>query len=143
MWFKSLTHFLSSKPCVLHWLFRRGSQNQTLQSDTLSFKQEDRQYFNRTHYNLNTCPQIYGYYSLSYWREINETQNLYDYSNLKRTMFIKNSSKQGTWVAMVEHLPLAQVMILGSWDQVLHQAPCREPASPSAYVSPPLSVCHE
>ena len=73
-------------------------------------------------------------------RGTSETQNLYDYSNLKRTMFIKNSSKQGTWVAMVEHLPLAQVMILGSWDQVLHQAPCREPASPCAYVSDSLSL---
>ena len=28
----------------------------------------------------------------------------------------------------------------GSWDQVLHQAPLREPASPSAYVSLSLSV---
>ena len=27
---------------------------------------------------------------------------------------------------VVEHLPLAQVMILGSWDRVLHQAPCKE-----------------
>ena len=27
------------------------------------------------------------------------------------------------------------LMILGSWDQVPHQAPCGEPASPSAYVS--------
>ena len=41
---------------------------------------------------------------------------------------------------MVEHLPLAQVMILGSWYQVLHQAPSREPASPSAYVSASLYV---
>ena len=41
---------------------------------------------------------------------------------------------------MVEHLPLAQVVIPGSWDQVLHQAPYREPASPSAYVSASLSV---
>ena len=29
--------------------------------------------------------------------------------------------------SMVEHLPLAQVMIPGSWDGVLHQAPHREP----------------
>ena len=26
--------------------------------------------------------------------------------------------------SVVEHLPLAQVMILGSWDQVPHWAPC-------------------
>lgn len=34
--------------------------------------------------------------------------------------------------SVVEHLPLAQVVILGSWDGVSHQAPCREPAFPSA-----------
>ena len=39
---------------------------------------------------------------------------------------------------MAEHLPLAQVMILGSWGLVPHQTPRREPASPS-YVS--ASVC--
>ena len=33
---------------------------------------------------------------------------------------------------MAEHLPLAQVLILGSWNGVLHRAPRREPASPSA-----------
>ena len=27
-------------------------------------------------------------------------------------------------VSVVEHLPLAQVMIPGSWDQALSQAPC-------------------
>ena len=43
----------------------------------------------------------------------------------------------------VEHLPLAQGMILGSQNRVLHQAPHREPASPSAYVSAPLCVSHE
>ena len=37
--------------------------------------------------------------------------------------------------SVVEHLPSAQVVILGSWDRVLHWAPCREPASPSACVS--------
>ena len=31
----------------------------------------------------------------------------------------------GTWVAqMVKHLPLAQVMIPGSWDPVPPQTPC-------------------
>ena len=42
--------------------------------------------------------------------------------------------------SLVEHLPLAQVMILGSWDQVLHQAPHREPASPPTYVRASLYV---
>ena len=37
--------------------------------------------------------------------------------------------------SVVEHLPLGQVVILGSWDQVL-----REPASPSAYVFAYLCV---
>ena len=41
------------------------------------------------------------------------------------------------------HLPLPQVVIPGSWDQVLHQAPLREPTSPSAYVSASLYVSHE
>ena len=34
----------------------------------------------------------------------------------------------------------AQVVIPGSWDQVTHRAPCRKPASPSAYVSASLYV---
>ena len=34
--------------------------------------------------------------------------------------------------SVVEHLPLAQVVILGSWEWVPHKAPRREPASPSA-----------
>ena len=36
--------------------------------------------------------------------------------------------------------PSAQGVILGSWDQVPHQAPRMEPAFPSAYVSASLSV---
>ena len=42
--------------------------------------------------------------------------------------------------SVVEHLPLAQGVILESRDQVLHWAPCLEPASPSAYISASLSV---
>ena len=43
--------------------------------------------------------------------------------------------------SVVEHLPLAQVMIPESWDQVPHQVPHREPASSSsAYVSVSQSV---
>ena len=42
--------------------------------------------------------------------------------------------------SVVEPLPSAQVVILGSWDQVLHQAPHWEPASLSGCVSASLSV---
>ena len=42
--------------------------------------------------------------------------------------------------SVVEHLPLAQGMIPVSWDPVPHEAPHREPASPSTYVSASLSV---
>ena len=42
--------------------------------------------------------------------------------------------------SVAEHLPLAQIMILGFWDRVPHQASRREPASPSACVSASLSV---
>ena len=37
--------------------------------------------------------------------------------------FLKIPLSQGTWVAQVTRLPLAQVMIPGFWDQTLHQAP--------------------
>ena len=43
--------------------------------------------------------------------------------------------------SVVEHLPLAQIMTLGSRDRVPHWAPRREPASPSACVSASLCVC--
>ena len=45
--------------------------------------------------------------------------------------------------SVVEYLPLAQVMIPGSWDQVLHGAPRREPASPSACVCLSFCASHE
>ena len=41
----------------------------------------------------------------------------------------------------VERLPLAQDVILESWDRVPRWAPCIEPASPSACVSASLSFC--
>ena len=41
---------------------------------------------------------------------------------------------------MVEHLPLAQGVILESQDRVPHQAPSMEPASPSACVSLSFSL---
>ena len=39
--------------------------------------------------------------------------------------------------------PLAQGVILEIWDRVQHQAPCMEPAFPSACVSASLCVSHE
>ena len=43
--------------------------------------------------------------------------------------------------SVVECLSSAQGVILGSLDQVLHRAPCMEPASPSACVSVSFSLC--
>ena len=42
--------------------------------------------------------------------------------------------------SVVEPLPLAQGVILGSWDRVPHWAPFMEPTSLSAYVSAFLSL---
>ena len=42
--------------------------------------------------------------------------------------------------SVVEPLPSAQVMFPGSWDRVLHQAPCREPAF-LLPMSLPLFLC--
>jgi len=40
-------------------------------------------------------------------------------------MWSLDYKKWGAWVAQpVKRLPLAQVMIPGSWDRVLHWAPC-------------------
>lgn len=53
-------------------------------------------------------------------------------------------SKKALWGhlggSVIEHLPLAQVVIMGSWDRVPRQASHKEPASPFAYVSVSLSV---
>ena len=53
---------------------------------------------------------------------------------------IKNEILECLGGSVVGHLPLAQGMILEFRDQVPHQAPCMEPASPSACVSAPLSL---
>ena len=53
----------------------------------------------------------------------------------------KTISSWGAWVAQfVKRLPLAQGVILETWDGVPRQAPCREHASPSACVSASLSL---
>ena len=54
---------------------------------------------------------------------------------------IKMSNQGRLGGSAVGHLPLAQVMILESRNRVLHQAPCMEPASPSACASLSLSLC--
>ena len=54
--------------------------------------------------------------------------------------FNKNALKGCLGGLAAEHLPLAQVMIPGSWDGVPHRAPHREPASPSAWVSASVSL---
>ena len=65
------------------------------------------------------------YYRVSFWHNRHSKIRL-DYGG-------------GTLVAQwLSHLPLAQVIILGSCDQVPYQAPCWEPASPSACVSDSL-----
>ena len=54
-------------------------------------------------------------------------------------LIVKNVGRLGG--SVVEHLPLAQGMILESWDRVPHWAPCVQPASPSACVSASVCVC--
>ena len=59
---------------------------------------------------------------------------------------MKSLKVVSTWAAQVAQWlvpPLAQGLILETQDGVPYQAPCVEPASPSAYVSASLSVSHE
>ena len=62
---------------------------------------------------------------------------------MRRVDSIQRITLMGHRRGSVEHQPLAQVMIPRSWDQVPHQAPCREPASLPLPMSLPLSVSHE
>ena len=72
------------------------------------------------------------------------------YSLLLKTLFLKHflgafkTRHRGHLSGSVaECLPLAQVVILGSWHRVPHRAPHGEPASASAYVPASLWVSHE
>ena len=56
------------------------------------------------------------------------------------TLWPKGEPGEHLGGSVVGHLPLAQGVIPGFWDRVLHRAPRREPASPSAYVSASLFV---
>ena len=56
---------------------------------------------------------------------------------------LKRDLREHLGGSVVEHLPSAQVVNLGSWDQILHQAPLMELASPSAYVFASLCVSQE
>ena len=49
------------------------------------------------------------------------------------------SGGQPRWLSDLA-LPLAQGLMLGTWDPVPRRAPCTEPASPSACVSASLSL---
>ena len=62
-------------------------------------------------------------------------------TNVKMPM--KNIIKRHMGGSAAEHLPLVQVMVPGSWDQVPHRTPCMELASPSAWVSASLCVFHK
>ena len=55
--------------------------------------------------------------------------------------FFKRCCEGHLGSSVVEHVPLAQVVILESWDRVSHGASHKEPASLSAYVSAYLSLC--
>ena len=52
----------------------------------------------------------------------------------------KSGFRQPGWLSGLVP-PSAQGVTLETWDQVPHQAPCTEPASPSACVSASLSLC--
>ena len=64
----------------------------------------------------------------------------YSSTQMDRDIFLKDYKQGRLGVSVIEQLPSAQVVILGSWDQVPHQALCMEPVSPSACVSASLCV---
>ena len=64
----------------------------------------------------------------------------YSSTQMDRDIFLKDYKQGRLGVSVIEQLPSAQVVILGSWDQVPHQVPHGDPASPSACVSASLSL---
>ena len=71
------------------------------------------------------------------WGKAGKRKGVLCFLNL---FFVLKRILRDAWVAQWLNMPFAQVVIPGSWDQVLHQAPHREPASPSACVSASLCV---
>ena len=63
-----------------------------------------------------------------------------DSINVRSSCSQESSWREHLGNSVVEHLPLAQCVILGSWDWVPHWVPLGEPASPSACVSASLSL---
>ena len=69
------------------------------------------------------------------WIARKDQRAILDQRRLKRHSNLGHLDGSG-----VEHLPLAPVIFLGFWDQVLHWVPLRQPASSSAYVSASLRL---
>ena len=69
----------------------------------------------------------------------NRIKNLKIDSQKYSELIFGKEAKTGTPGSVVEHPPLAQGMILGSWVEFHIRLP-REPVSPSAYVSASLCV---
>ena len=61
------------------------------------------------------------------------------FPNLRQTIEKQNLGQPG-WLSSLPP-PSAQGLILETQDRVPRRAPCMEPASPSACVSAPLSLC--
>ena len=68
------------------------------------------------------------------------TLSIVSFDAQKLFILIKTNVSGHLGGSVVEHLPLAQVVILKSQDRVPYRAPLREPASPSTCVSASFSV---
>ena len=76
--------------------------------------------------------------------QLNCNKYLYSISVSQRSSTLHLGKKQlegRLGGSVVKRLPSAQGVIPKSLDGVPHPPPCMEPASPSAYVSAPLSLC--
>ena len=100
-----------------------------------------------SHQKQNLLPNFIGL-SLLHFNLLRKRKTIILFNSLKNTKQLhvvsNQKSKEGGHLggSVSESLPLAQVMIPGSWDRVQHRAPCGEPASPSAGVSASLCVSH-